>query len=191
MSESKISTPEIPNISNETDRSESIEKNHHIEHHHESTTDYPEKSRHENLTAIRNEVSKEAESSKNVNTDETKENDKLSQPPINNELKTLMFSRTVNRIRKELKGSDKLLSKIVHTKMVDSVSSAGEKTIARPIGLLGGGACAFFGSLIALYIAKHYGFKYNMLLFFILFVLGYLVTTLIELIYKAIFSSNN
>ena len=93
-----------------------------------------------------------------------------------------MRVRTLNRKRKDLPAPQRVLSRVVHTKPVEILSTAGEKTVARPAGILGGGLTALAGSAATLYMAKHYGFRYNLLLFILLFAAGYLVATVLELL---------
>jgi len=66
--------------------------------------------------------------------------------------------------------------------VVRITSEAASKTISRPSGLLGGGLMAFAGSLVYLYLAKHIGFRYNYLLFTLLFVGGFAVGLCLEVI---------
>lgn len=138
----------------------------------------------ETISKARNEVKKEAKNSGDIKLDHGGEQSHATAAPISRELKTMMRIRTLTRIQKELPGPKRVLSKVIHAKPVEAVSVVGEKTIARPIGLLGGGLVAFIGSLVTLYAAKHYGFRYNLLLFFLLFIAGYLVATGLEILYK-------
>ncbi len=102
---------------------------------------------------------------------------------VNRELKELTFARTMTRVRKRLSKPDKALSKVVHQPVVASVSRVGEKTIARPSGLLTGSICAFLGSSFFLWMSRHYGFEYNYLLFFLFFVGGFAVGLVLELVF--------
>lgn len=137
----------------------------------------------EAIQSIRKEVGKEAKQSGDVKVDQSSEGkSQQSTPPVNRELKNMMRVRTLTRIRKELPKPQRALSKVVHLKPVEAISTVGEKTVARPIGIVGGGLAAFTGSLVTFYMAKHYGFRYNLLLFVILFVAGYVAATLLEMI---------
>ncbi len=157
---------------------------------HESENTKPEQhseqtkaEKQEELSAIRQEINKEAKSLNKSEIDSTKpEKNPGAQGPINKELKDMMRTRTLTRIRKELSAPNKTLSKVIHSKPVEKASVIGEKTIARPIGLLGGALIALIGSVATLYMAKHYGFEYNLLLFFILFAGGYLAFTIVEVL---------
>lgn len=134
------------------------------------------------LENIRSTVKHESLSSKEVGIDKALRNPASdTSPMVNHELKKLMFKRTLVQIQKQLSAPSRTFSKITHAPVVDSVSSAAEKTVARPKGFLVGSILAFTGSTYTYYMAKQNGFEYNVLFFFILFVVGYAVTTIIEL----------
>lgn len=103
------------------------------------------------------------------------------------ELKQQAFKRTLTRVRHHLKPAERSFSKFIHQSTVDKVSTVGAQTVARPSGILGGGIFAFVGSAIVLYLARTYGFSYNLFIFIILFVGGFALGTLIELGLRAIF----
>ena len=159
---------------------------HTVEHHrprHDQVEHAPNaKEKAETISGLRKEVGKEAKHSGDVKLDHNSEKKHISTPPVTRELKNMMRVRTLNRVRKELPAPQRALSKIVHAKPVEVASAIGEKTIARPVGLLGGGFAALVGSAITFYMAKHYGFRYNLLLFLLLFVVGYAAATLLAII---------
>jgi hypothetical protein len=103
---------------------------------------------------------------------------------IRQDLKDIAYKRTLTRIRKDLPLPGRVLSRVVHNPVVDAVSEVGAKTVARPSGLLAGGICAFIGSSLFLWIAKHYGYEYNFLLFAIFFLGGFALGLVIELFYR-------
>lgn len=105
---------------------------------------------------------------------------------VQKELKEDTWNRTMTRVRKRLPATSRAFSKVVHQPVVDAVSRVGEKTIARPSGLLMGGLCALIGSSFFLWMAKHYGFRYNYLLFFMFFVGGFAVGLIIEMLLWAL-----
>lgn len=141
------------------------------------------KSSNEQLAKIRQEVQHEAVSGKDVAVENRSEgHDRSSQPIINHELKQHMFERTLVHVRKSLPFVSRSFSKVVHAKPVEAISSVGEKTLARPAGLLGGGLFALIGTAITLYLARHHGYRYNFLIFIMLFIGGYLLATIIELL---------
>ncbi len=92
--------------------------------------------------------------------------------------------RLLNNVRQHLPATQRLLSKVVHQPTVDTLSEIGSKTAARPSGILGGGICAFIGSLVFVYYAKHIGFSYNYALFFVLFIGGFGIGLIIELLLR-------
>ncbi len=102
---------------------------------------------------------------------------------VSRELKAQTFQRTMTRIRKALPLHERTLSRVIHQPVVDAVSRAGAKTVARPSGLLGGSIVAFIGSSAFLWAAKRYGFAYNYLLFFLLFIGGFAIGMTIELVW--------
>lgn len=110
----------------------------------------------------------------------------VSHMPVNRSVKEAARRRVMKRVQKHLRPDERLFSKITHNPAVDAVSRAAEKTVARPSGLLGGSFFAFLGSTAYLWIARHYGYEYNYLLFFLLFVGGFGVGMLIELLSRAV-----
>jgi hypothetical protein len=108
------------------------------------------------------------------------------QPPgshnlVSRELKQQSLDRTLTRVRKQLNPAEKVLSRITHQPIIDKLSDLGGQTAARPSGIIGGGLFALLGSSFILYFAKHYGFEYNFLAFFALFVAGFALGLLTEL----------
>lgn len=101
---------------------------------------------------------------------------------VNAELRSMAYTRLLQRTRKQLRAPARAFSKVAHQPAIEAVSELGSKTIARPNGILGGSIVTLVGSCVALYAAKHYGFTYNFLLFAMLFVAGYAVTVCIETI---------
>lgn len=109
-------------------------------------------------------------------------------PGSQHTLKSQAYQQTLGRIQSKLSKPDQIFSKFVHSKTVESISNISAKTVARPSGVLGGSICAFLGSLILLYAAKHYGFSYNYLMLVILFVGGYAIGGIIEIVIWAVFT---
>ena len=91
-------------------------------------------------------------------------------------------NRQIVRIQRQLKPTDRVLSKAIHQPVIRAVSEATASTLARPSGLLGGGLVALLGSASYLYYAKHVGLPYNYLIFTLLFVGGFGFGLLIELL---------
>lgn len=154
----------------------------------ENASKGPEK-RHEavehklNVENIKKNIEHEAVSKDEVSVADKEERSAQHRPAyVNKELKKLTYKRTVSRIQHRLKTPDKVLSKVIHQPAVDALSRAGEKTIGRPISMLSGAVFAFLGTSFALYMSKHYGFKYNFLLFAILFTGGFALGIILELL---------
>jgi hypothetical protein len=105
-----------------------------------------------------------------------------SQIGVNRELKQNAYSRLMARTRKQLPLPSRLFSDVVHQPAVDAVSRGAEKTVARPLPVLSAGLFAFVGSVIVLYMAKHYGFSYNLGTFFALLLIGFGIGLLIDLV---------
>lgn len=179
MSEHQPRSPERHVSPTETisDSTESRANKPPVEKDHSGT----EKDISRSLENIRSTVKHEAISGKEVGIDKALRNPaQETTPMVNHELKKLMFKRTLTHVQKQLSAPSRLFSKVTHATAVDSVSTAAEKTIARPKGFLVGSILAFVGSAYTYYAAKQNGFEYNVLLFFILFIVGYLITTIIE-----------
>ena len=102
------------------------------------------------------------------------------------ELKSDSYNRSLRKIRTHLNVADRTLSRFVHQKTVESVSNGLSKTVARPSAFLGGSLGALIGSAALLYFSKHYGFTYNYTVMLVLFIGGFFIGGLIELLYRAV-----
>lgn len=159
-----------------------IPKNHEVKTNKSETETAisPEKAK-ENLESLRHEVAEKAISKEDVVIGSSeKESANTSQPLIDKELKGVMLTRTIARVQKHLKPAERTFSKVIHNKPVDKISSVGEKTVARPYGILGGALLAFLGSVFSTFISKQFGLNYNLFLFVLLFGAGYIIATLLE-----------
>ena len=145
------------------------------------------KARHEkSLEEIRREVEANAFSSELLKKDEIKDFEReVSQIQVQKELKGITLKKTMSGIQKQLPATDRAFSKVVHNPVVNKISDISEKTIARPIGILGGGALALLGSLLSTYFSRKFGMSYNIFMFVIFFAVGYILATLLELLYRA------
>ena len=141
----------------------------------------------ERLDEIRQTAEREAASAKDterkVNPNEL-DNDRPLH--INRELKKMAYDRTLKRTRNRLPVYSRPLSRIIHNPVVETASEIGAKTIARPSGIQAGGVTAFLGSSLFLWVARHYGYDYNFLLFVFLFTGGFFVGLIIELALRLI-----
>lgn len=156
----------------------------HAKHEHkaEKPAEAYEKDRQDAIERAQQVIEKQAVSRAELPVE--KQHEAPKQLFVNQELKAMSFHRILARTRKQLSKPDQVLSKVVHQPVVDGLSRAGEKTVARPSGLLAGGICALIGSSIMLYMAKHYGFRYNLFVFIVLFVGGFFLGLLLELLFS-------
>lgn len=143
-----------------------------------------EKQAEQDKRALTNEVEKHAqEASKSKLESPASENrDDLSLPGVQQSMKNRTYKRELTKIQTKLSKPDKAFSKIIHNKTVETISNVGAQTLARPSGLLGGSIFAFIGSLLTYYMARHYGFRYNYLVMFLLFAVGFAAGAAIELL---------
>jgi len=110
---------------------------------------------------------------------------------INRALKAISLKNELESIRQKLPFGQKILSKTIHQPVIRKASDMTSRTIARPIGLLVGGIFAFVGSLVYFFFDKYIGIDYNYLVFILLFVLGYIIASLIELLSKSFTRTKN
>ncbi len=145
----------------------------------ETTDTDHEAARLSSLEQSRQLVEQSATSSELMNKAE-KTPEILPEIQVTTSLKKDGFDRVIIRTRKQLPLTGRILSKVIHQPIIDFLSDAGENTIARPSGLLGGGVVSLLGSGVILYTAKNYGFRYNLLAFFLLFLAGFIIGLFIE-----------
>lgn len=106
----------------------------------------------------------------------------LALPGVQQSIKNNAYRRELTKIQSKLPKQKRNFSKIIHNKTIESISNVGAQTAARPSGVLGGSIFAFLGSVTLYYMARHYGFQYNYLMLFLLFVLGFTVGCVLELL---------
>jgi hypothetical protein len=99
---------------------------------------------------------------------------------ITKKIKNESYQKTLKIIRKDLAPSQKIMSKFIHQKIIESVSEVGAKTIARPSGIIGGGLLALVGSLLVLVVARKVGFEVPYSLFAVLFIIGFVLGLIVE-----------
>ncbi len=95
------------------------------------------------------------------------------------------YNRTIARVRKKENFIERPFSKVIHNPVVDKVSEATGKTVARPSSMLGGAFFAMIGTSALLWIAKHYGYEYSYFAVIGLFLLGMIVGVALEIILKS------
>ena len=109
---------------------------------------------------------------------------------VQQSMKNRAYKRELSKIQTKLPRSSRSFSKFIHNPTVETVSNIGAQTVARPSGLLGGSIFAFVGSLVLYVMTRQYGFTYNYLMMFLLFVAGFAIGALVELIGWQLFRKN-
>lgn len=172
---------------NSPESQKSAPEHHQAKEHEPKSHENSKQEQQERLTSSREAIEKQARTSEDIGRhDIGSERNHTATPPPTRELQAMAKDRLLRAVQRELPAPQRVLSKFVHAKPVEVVSAAGEKTIARPYGLLGGGLAAFVGSALTFYMAKHYGFKYNLFLFFTFFIAGYVIATVLEVIIRTV-----
>jgi len=147
----------------------------------------PEASREQsqNLVHIRARAAEQALSAEETTVSaENADEHAPSQTFVNRELKAMAYGRTMNRVRKQLTPTGRLLSRLVHQPTINAISEVGAKTIGRPSGIIGGGVLAFSGTTFYYIVAKHYGYEYRFSLFGLLLVSGFVTGWVAELLWR-------
>lgn len=141
----------------------------------------------EQVAELRRHAEEQAKSKEDFKADQQEHTNRDLPLGSQKEIKDQAYRQTLRAAQRKLPKTTRRFSQIVHNDTVNAVSEVGAKTVARPSGLLGGSVIAFFGSVIFLYYARHYGFRYNYLVLFILFALGFVVGAMIELVIWALY----
>lgn len=144
----------------------------------------PEKDSRESIESIQKSIDQYAHSTKEITVEE--QETKPSGTYLSREVKQSAYKQTMKQMRRHLSSPERTFSRIIHQPIVDVVSENSAKTIARPSGILGGGITALLGGSALLYLAKHYGFQYNYLVFILLFVAGFALGLLLEIVFKTV-----
>lgn len=105
------------------------------------------------------------------------------------ESRTVVTKRQLAQVQRKLPARDRQLSKLIHQPVVRLVSESAAATVTRPSGLLGGGLVAFLGSTGYLVFTKHIGLSYNYFVFILLFVGGFALGLVLELIIWTLMAS--
>ncbi len=179
MSE-KLTHPEQHKINPAAETASSGE---HLKHHPESA---PARHEHQdNIEDIQRSIEHHAKKSHEHRQNNSPEaSHRPSETFVTKELKVMAFERTMHRIRRNLSPVDKSMSKFIHNQTIDKASQLAGQTIARPSAILGAGLLSAIGGGIYFLISKHFGYDYNPTVLFILFLTGFGIGLLIELIRK-------
>lgn len=97
---------------------------------------------------------------------------------------TETLAKTMGAIRRNLSPQDKRFSKVIHSPIVNSVSEATAKTLARPYAILSGGIVACAGSVLYIYYSRHLGYHYNFFVPVLLFFSGLVAGITVEILLK-------
>jgi hypothetical protein len=138
---------------------------------------------------LRNKVEQQAVSGKEITVGEKQSTTRAPEFGAYAEMKGQAYKMTLGRIRQRLSAPERVMSKAMHNKVVDTASEVLGKTAARPSGILGGGIVALIGSSILLYMAKKYGFEYNFFIFFVLLATGFAIGLFAELLIRFVAKS--
>lgn len=148
-------------------------KQHESAKHHEKDVD-----------SLRKEVEKKAEKAAEVAPKAEKESNSNHSFGVSKELKETSYKRTLDTAYSHLSKPEKALSKVVHQPVIEKISEVSSKTVARPSGIATGGLIALVGTMVALFAANRYGYSYNFLLVIILYVTGYGLGVILEMLMK-------
>lgn len=169
-----------PNLHEKHENSSSHEKAAKEPQRHEQNQKNHSAEKTLDIQELHRKIDKEAKSAKETVVDDQAEKQHDDHYLVTKELKKEAYTRNLQRARKHMTKSSRAFSKIIHQPIVDNISKVGEKTIARPTGILSGAIIALAGSSYLLWSARHYGYQYNYLVLFLLFVGGYLLGLIIE-----------
>lgn len=115
--------------------------------------------------------------------EQANENKATFVPSSHANLKRQAYEKTLTEIQNELPNYQKTVSKLFHQPAVEAVSEALSKTVARPVSTSIGAVIVSIGISISLYLSYRYGFEFNYLLFLILFIAGYGIGIIAELVF--------
>ncbi len=110
------------------------------------------------------------------------ENVNQSPKNVNKDLKKAGLQKELSHVRRKMSKPDRIGSKVIHNKGISAVSEGLSKTIVRPSGMLSGAIIALIGTSLYYLFAKSVGIKYNYFIYIILFVGGFILGILMELI---------
>ena len=97
-------------------------------------------------------------------------------------LKAKAYKTGLKRLRSRLSPAKRGFSYFAQSRIIDDLSNFLGRTLARPIPLLSGSVVALLGTLVTVYLAKHYGYSYNYFLIVYFFIAGYLLELLVEIL---------
>lgn len=101
---------------------------------------------------------------------------------VTRDLKKQALKRELKAVRRQLPAPARAFSRLIHQPAVRLASEAAGRTVARPSGLLGGGAMAFLGTALYLAFTKYYGMPYNYSVWLLLLAGGFALGLVLELV---------
>ncbi len=100
--------------------------------------------------------------------------------PITKRQLNASFKSQLQRAQEEMTTSERLLSKIIHTKAVEKSSDFIGSTIARPNAMLSGSIAAFAGITVIYFLSKYYGFQLSGFETIATFIIGWILGVLYD-----------
>ena len=164
---------------------------HHQVERHEHHKHVEKAEHHKPMHELEKNVQEQAVSKEQVAVGELQRESSAPTLGTQRELKVKAYQQTLHKVRTHLKGPDRTFSKFVHQPTIEAASEIGAKTVARPSGILGGGIVALAGSGLVLYMSKHYGFRYNFFVFFLLLAGGFALGMFAELLIRLAIPKRN
>lgn len=158
-----------------------------ISRHYESKAENSKHEHNENLEKILGKIESTAKTGAELNSRHTatEKPDHHKNPHfVGKQLKENHLKRSLRKIQADLKPYQRPLSKLIHNGAVEQLSEIGEKTIARPDGLLVGGLSSLLTSIAVLIACKYYGYEYNYFIGLISFPVGFAIGLLGELVLR-------
>lgn len=138
------------------------------------------------VESLQHSAEAQAISGAEITVGERQENTPSQSYGLQKELKDQAYKKTLQKAQSHLGASERAFSRILHKPVVHSVSQVASQTVGRPSGVLGGSLFALLGSAVLLYVTKYYGFVYNYTAFLLLFLGGFIIGLLLELIVRSV-----
>lgn len=149
--ENKLDQSELDRLADERlrDKSERLEKR----SPERSAADRADKSRHEAL-----EQAKSAEVKSQVERVDHKAERERELPPNSKAARKQAYDSIMREVQSQMSPAERNFSRFIHAPVVEKVSEATGKTIARPNAILAGSLSAFVLVLGVYLVARHYGY---------------------------------
>jgi hypothetical protein len=144
------------------------EQHEHKAEHHESRAEHD----------ARATAEKEAMTAEQIR---PSEHEKESAPVFTGEhSRDKSFKETMHSVERDLSPVERLFSKVIHNKTVETVSDTVGSTVARPNAILAGSISAFILVLAVYLIARHFGFALSGFETIAAFVAGWIIGILFD-----------